>query len=217
MKHTSPFSVSLLLAFWVASSGCVGAPGTSPTYQVVAVSRVGPLIESQLDWTSKLAPVSSDSRITALFPAGGACEQILMVGNEADYLTTGMTGTLRRGDESCASVGIANLTEWRDRRPRPISGSAVPRAQAKYRVVFRDAGMAILRGRFPLANKIGWAGGEDTLTLIPSEGVCAPLLERSVASIEYRPSGRTAVSLVTGQGQCAITGFARPVPELGLD
>ena len=61
-----------------------------------------------------------------------------------------------------------------------------------------------------LAGLLGWAGGEDTLALVPRSDVCAPVLERGVASMEYRASGRLVLTLVGNAGQCPLHGFARP-------
>ena len=214
MKLTSPHvAASILLALTL---GCVSVPGSSPSYQVAEVTRIGPFIQARLDWTSDLAAVSSDARITLLFPSGAVCDRLLAVGTETEYLARGMTGTVRVGEETCESVGIASLREWRDRRPRPRSGAPLPRAQATYRIVLRAGDTAILRGRFPLASLIGWAGGEDTLVLMPTTGKCTSLLDRTVASMEYRPGGRIAVALVSSDGLCALQGFARPEAQLGL-
>ncbi len=214
MKLTSPVvAISTVFAF---SLGCVSVPGSSPSYQVAEVSRIGPLIQARLDWTSDLAAVSSDAKITLLFPTGEVCDRLLVVGTETEYLARGITGTVRVGEETCESVGIASPREWRDRRPRPRGSEPLPRAQATYRVVLRAGDTAILRGRFPLASRIGWAGGEDTLALMPTTGKCAALLDKTVASMEYRPGGRIALALVSSDGLCELQGFARPEAQFGL-
>ena len=190
--------------------GCASVPGTSPSYEVSSAESRGPYLEALLEWTSSLAAVSSDAKITLLFPASDACGSILVPGTAVDYLPAGMTGTVRVGERSCASVGIARLREWRDRRPRPRTAQVIPRAQASYRIVSEADGYALVRGRFPLAGLLGWAGGEDTLALVPRSDVCAPVLERGVASMEYRASGRLVLTLVGNAGQCPLHGFARP-------
>ncbi len=214
MQLTSPLvAISTLFAFFV---GCVSVPGSAPSYRVAEVSRIGPLIQARLDWTSDLAKISSDAEITLLFPAGEVCDRLLVVGTEAEYLARGIAGTVRVGKETCASVGIASPREWRDRRPRPRGSAPLPRAQATYRVVLRVGDMAILRGRFPLASLIGWAGGVDTLALLPTTGQCTALLDETVDSMGYRPGGPIAVALVSSDGLCELQGFARPEAQLGL-
>ena len=210
--------ISPLLAFSIAFAftlGCVSVPGSSPSYRVAEVSRIGPLIQARLEWTSSMASISSDAKITLLFPTGEVCDRLLVVGTETEYLARGITGTVRVGEETCDSVGIASPREWRDRRPRH-SGAPLPRAQATYRIVLRDGDTVILRGRFPLASRIGWAGGEDTLALMPTTGKCSSLLDKTVASMEFRPGGRIALALVSSDGLCGLLGFARPEPQLNL-
>jgi hypothetical protein len=214
MKLAFPLiAPSTVIAFFI---GCASVPGSSPSYRVAEVSRIGPLIQARLDWTSVMAAVSSDAKITLLFPAGEVCDRLLVVGTETEYLARGMTGTVRVGEETCAAVGIGSPREWRDRRPRPRYAEPLPRAPATYRVVFRDGDTAILRGRFPLASQIGWAGSEDTLALMPTTGKCTSLLDKTATSMEYQPGGRIAIALISSEGLCGLQGFARPEPQLGL-
>ena len=42
---------------------------------------------------------------------------------------------------------------------------------------------------------------------------CAGFLERGVASMEFRASGRTPLVLLDRNQLCPITGFAQPPPE----
>ncbi len=215
MKILSPIVAGSMLATLLL--GCPLVPGTSPTYRVTHVAGLGPFTQAQLDWQpggsalgGLAAAGSSNSRISLLFPQSEVCERLLAVGSEPEYLPRGMTGTIRVGEETCEAVGIASPTEWRDRRPRPSTHQVLPRAQATYRVVHRDADIAVLRGRFPLASHIGWVGSSDTLALMPTSGKCASLLSQTVASMEYRPVGRIATALISKQGLCGLVGFARP-------
>ncbi|MCH2172223.1 hypothetical protein MK489_15665 [Myxococcota bacterium] len=197
---------------WLAALtlACARIPGTTPVYDVVSVTPRGPLLEVSLQWTAPQATLSSDAILSLLFPARPPCEHLLTPGTRLEYLPGGQTGSVRSGGESCEAVGIASLGEWRDRRPRPSRGGPLPRAQANFRTVDSGAGFVIVRGRFPLAARVGWVGGEDTLALITDLPRCGAVVERGVASMEYRPAGKPALSLVDSQGPCSIAGFARP-------
>ena len=54
-------------------ASCAGVPGTSPSYRVVSAVAIGPLLEIQLEWTSRAAAVSSDARRSLLFVASEEC------------------------------------------------------------------------------------------------------------------------------------------------
>lgn len=198
----------------VMAAACAGVPGTRPSYRVVSTEQIGPLLDVRLEWTSSASIVSSDAHLSLLFRSADDCTEMISVGTELDYLPGGLTGSLRLAERSCDAVGISALREWRDRKPRRrITRHGDDRAQATYRIVFEHASYAIVRGRFPLAGMIAWYGGEDTLALIPRQVECASVLQRGVATMEFRDSGRIPLLLV-GDGRCPIAGFARIVPEL---
>ena len=212
MKHSM-----LVLAAAMGLLACASVPGTHASYQVASVQSVGPLLDARLEWTWGAAPFSSDRFISLLFPVGDDCRALLVRGTIVEYHPGGLTGSIRLDGRSCDAVGISDLREWRDRKPRdPRSRRLLggTRQQATYRIVSEQDDFAIVRGRFPLANWIGWVGGEDTLALIPkSSDVCTRVLSRTVASIEYLPAGAGVLVLIDN-GQCRIRGFSRVVPEL---
>lgn len=208
---TSGSRVVVLAAFWL---GCAAATGSSPSYRVASATPIGPLLDVRLQSTSRSVVISSDPTRSLLFPASETCRRLLQVDSIVQYLPGGLTGSIRRDGHACEAVGIAALREWRDRRPRPARRRmGADRAQATYRIAFEQENMAIVRGRFPLAGRVGWVGGEDTLALIPRTAGCAGVLERQVSSMEYRDAGPIALLLVSKLG-CPIEGFARIVPEL---
>ena len=206
--------VVLTSLFLMIGFACAGVPGTRPSYRVVSIEQIGPLVDVRLEWTSRASLVSSDARLSLLFPSASDCTAMIQVGTEVDFLPGGLTGSLQLGEQRCDAVGISELREWRDRKPRRrLTRPGDDRAQATYRVVFEHADYVIVRGRFPLASMIAWYGGEDTLALIPRQAECAALLQREVATMEFRDSGPIPLSLV-GEGRCPIAGFARVVPTL---
>lgn len=193
--------------------GCAGVPGTHPTYVIRSAAGIGPLVDVRLEWTSRVAGASSDRYLSLLFASGG-CSEWLRAGEIVEYVSGGQTGGVRQGERSCDAVGISELREWRDRKPRRyVTRPGDDRAQAVYRVVFEQGDWAIVRGRFPLASLIAWYGGDDALALIPRTGACEKALRSQVATMEFRDSGPVPLALLA-DGRCPIGGFARVVPAL---
>ena len=81
-----------------------------------------------------------------------------------------------------------------------------------FREIWRDDDLVLVRGRFPLTAMVSWAGGHDTIAIIPDSDVCLGFLETGVASIEFRASGRQPLVLIDRNNLCPITGFALPLP-----
>ncbi len=208
-----PVALASLLLGWVM--GCAGVPGTHPSYRVVSTQPIGPLLDVRVEWTSRASVVSSDAKFSLLFRSADTCTEILTPGAELEYGSGGLTGGLRLGEQTCDAIGISDLRQWRDRRPRRrLTRPGDDRAQATYRVESEHDGFVIVRGRFPLAGMIGWLGGEDTLALIPRQPECADVLQREVATMEFRDAGPIALLLV-GESRCPIAGFARVESILG--
>ena len=80
-------------------------------------------------------------------------------------------------------------------------------------MVFADESAVLLRGRFPLTSAVGWSGGYDTIAVVPNTAACEVPIERGVASIEFRPSGRDALTLVSKRGPCRIEGLIQPLAD----
>jgi hypothetical protein len=70
----------------------------------------------------------------------------------------------------------------------------------------------LLRGRFPEASRLEWAGADDTVVVVPNIPVCRSATGGGVASMEYRAGKRAPLSLVGADGLCPIHALARP-PE----
>jgi hypothetical protein len=147
-------------------------------------------------------------------PRDAACSHVLAPEAQVDYVERGVAGRLERDGQSCDAVGIGGSRVRRARQPRRSSlrSSPIPRAQATFREVHRDDEVILVRGRFPLARYVGFAGGRDSVAVVPNETQCTAALEGGVASMEYRPSGRTTLSLVGKSGLCPIIGLIQPLP-----
>ena len=151
--------------------------------------------------------------LDAYTPRSEACNQVLLPEAQVDYVERGVAGRLRRGDVSCDAVGIGGSRVQRARQPRrsDLRSTPIPRAQATFREVHRDEEVILVRGRFPLASQVGWSGGGDSVAVLPNDPVCQGALAGGVASMEYRPAGRTTLSLVGAQALCPIIGLILPL------
>jgi hypothetical protein len=122
---------------------------------------------------------------------------------------------LRAGEAECQVYGVGNLRLWRDRRASSARDSTrtLPRSPASFRTLYRDDAVALLRGSFPQAARLGFRGFADLVAVVPIEPVCEKPISDGVASMEFRPSGQRALSLVGANGLCTIIGLVNPLPE----
>ncbi|MEN8160682.1 MAG: hypothetical protein ABFS41_11485 [Myxococcota bacterium] len=146
-------------------------------------------------------------------PRDAACSHVLEPEGQVDYVERGVAGRLERDGASCDAIGIGGSRIRRARQPRGAAtrASVIPRAQASFRETYRDDEVILLRGRFPLASQVGFGGGGDAVAVVPNEARCTETIERGVASMEYRPAGRTTLSLVGKRGLCPIIGLIQPL------
>jgi len=179
-----------------------GLPGVSTAYQVTLVVPRGPYLDAMLE--------REGSSLRLFFPASDACRRVVRVEAMVEYVATSVPGTVKNTQEECDAVGIGSLRFWRDRRPRQ-SKQVIPRGNAEFRRVYQDSELTLVRGRFPYANQIGWAGGWDTIAALPRNAACDALVARGSASLEFRHAGPEAYRLVTGEGRCTIEAFLRPL------
>jgi hypothetical protein len=148
------------------------------------------------------------------FPREPTCQGVLVPETDVEYVEGGPLGRVRSANGECEPVGIASLKAWRDRRPRPPQDRLrIPRSQAVFKPLYRDEQLVLVRGRFPLANRIGWVGGDDTIAAIPRRPECENVLERGVASLEYRVVGEDPLRLIEDKGYCPIIGLIYPPAE----
>lgn len=149
-----------------------------------------------------------------LVPANEVCARVLAPEARVTYAKHGIYGRISREGESCDAVGIASLAAWRNRQPR-ARGRAFPRGTARFELIYRDDDIVLVRGEFPLANRIGIPGGYDLVAVLPNTESCSVPVERGEASIEYHDSGREPYRLVGSEGPCPVLGFASPLEAAG--
>jgi hypothetical protein len=186
----------------------MGLPGASAAASVRLIGPRGPYLDAMVDDGRRLRRF--------FFPQTEVCEAILRSGPEEpiSYNTRGPLGQVVRGDEVCEPVGLLSLVEWRDRRGRDPRKGPNPRASASYRVIWSDEDLVLIRGRFPLVNQVGWAGGGDTIAVLPNTPECTELLSRTSATLEFRRSGSEPLVLLRDRDRCPLLGLARPVPDV---
>ncbi|RIL03088.1 MAG: hypothetical protein DCC71_15490 [Proteobacteria bacterium] len=152
-----------------------------------------------------------DERMRLLAPVSDVCVRVLQPEARVRYAKSGAFGRIGRDGEACDAAGVASLEQWRDRQPRQRIESVVPRATARWEPLFRDERWIFVRGRFPLASKIGIAAGYDLVAMLPADAACSAAAERREATLEFRQAGRTPYRLLVGERSCPVEGFALPV------
>lgn len=179
-------------------------PGVETEYRVSAVVERGPYLDALL-----ARPGSDPLRF--FFPADDGCRAVVRVESHVAYSAETIPGIVRNANGECGSVGLGSLRVWRDRRGRQ-SRRVLPTGNASYRVVYQDHDLTLVRGRFPYANQIGWAGGWDTLASLPRGAACDALAVRGNATIEFRVAGPEPYRLISGPEPCPIDAFLKPLP-----
>ena len=112
--------------------------------------------------------------------------------------------------EKCEWFKGATFEDSRFIGPVSLATTKVQGRLNMSRVVFEDEEVMLLRGRFLLASRIGWAGGRDSVAVVPNVSRCQLAAEGGVASMEFRPAGRNTLSLVSREGPCRIVGLIIP-------
>ena len=205
-----------LLAFALGIAGCswrkatwqLGMGGFGMELFVVHLDERGPYLDVGLE--------GHGLSLRTFTPASEVCRAVLRPEAAVGYVERGIGGRFEREGQSCDAVGFGDPLIRGVRRPRSgsLGSSPVPRAQASFRVIHEDDDVVLLRGRFPLAPKVGWTGGEDSVVVVDNVARCRGPVERGVASMEYRPSGRNTLSLVGDRGLCRIEGLILPLDEV---
>ncbi|MGI9432607.1 MAG: hypothetical protein ACR2PQ_10355 [Myxococcota bacterium] len=148
--------------------------------------------------------VSPSGEWRFLFPANGDCRDVITPDAPVTYVPGGLWGSFHGPDGTeCLPVGVGNL----DRRRRSRrEGEVMPSSPARWEIVHRDDEVFLLRGRFELATRVGFAGTHDLLAMVANDDVCRPIAESGASSLVFRPSGSRAFSL----GRCPVLAFATP-------
>ncbi len=179
-----------------------GVPGSFTRAELSAVRERSDYLDAVVEMAGY--------RYRFFFPNSPECRETLVEGASVEYAHYGLLGRVRNQEHRCEPNGVLSLEAWRDRGPRR-SRQPLPRVQATFEVFYRDEELALARGRFPLASEIRWAGGWDTVGVIPNVADCQAVLEAGVASMEFRAGGSPAFALVGKSRPCPMLGFARPV------
>ena len=182
----------------------LGLPGTRLEMSVARVTPRGPYLEALLR-----AP---GLELVSYAPADAACREVLQPEARVTYRFGGTGGVTERAGQHCDAAGIGSLDEWRRRRPRPRTGSPVPSSAASYRQIYQDEQVVLLRGRFPLASLLGWAGSSDSVAVVPNLPVCQAPVRAGSGALQYYPTGREVLVLGSEGGTCPILGLLTPPP-----
>jgi hypothetical protein len=210
--------IACALGLLAAAAGCSGArdagryaeqrlnPFASTRVALLSVDRLGPYLSVGIR--------DRGADLTFYAPAAEeACAQLLRPEATLTWRRHGNFGRFEDEDLRCEAIGVGSLAAWRDRRPRDRrDASAVPRAAVAFREIGREAEVVLVRGRFPLASRVGVPSGFDLVAFLPRTDACAPLVARGVGTMEFRAAGRDAIRLVGSAGApCSVLGFAMPL------
>lgn len=180
-------------------------PFAATRVALLAVDRQGPFLSVGIrDRGAELAFYAP--------AADAACAELLRPEATLTWRRHGNFGRFENDDLRCEATGVGSLAAWRDRRPRDRrDASAVPRAAVAFREVGHEADVTLVRGRFPLASRVGVPSGFDLIAFLPRTDACAPLVARGLGTMEFRAAGRDAIRLVGSAGApCPVLGFAMP-------
>jgi hypothetical protein len=176
-------------------------PFSSTDASVNAVSELGPYLLVELR--------GRGANLTLFTPVTETCARVLRPEASVVYSKSGIFGRITRDNESCDPVGVASLAAWRDRTFRR-RGRPLPRAQVQFTTLYEGKQLVLLRGRFPMVGRVGIPGGFDLVAMVANDAVCRPVIERGVASMEFRDAGPMPFSLVGERARCEVLGFAAP-------
>lgn len=205
-----------IAALLVALAGCSGAreagryaeqrlnPFAATRVSLLSVDRLGPYLVAQIRNRGSVLTFYA-------FASDEGCARLLRPEASLTYRKHGHFGRFEDGALRCDPVGVGSLSAWRDRRPRDRRGrSVVPRAAISFREIGREGEVALVRGRFPLASRVGVPAGFDLVAFLPLIPACERPLARGVGSMEFVPTGPQAIRIVGESGPCPVLGFAMP-------
>ena len=178
-----------------------GLPGTTVDAKVGPATVRGSYLDAWVD--------AGGFEYRFFFPNEPVCQALLARPDGLHFVWLGTLGRITNGEQRCDAVGVLSLQAWRDRQPR-LSREPLPRAPARYRVVYRDPDLVQLHGRFPLAAQLGFTGTQRLIIVLPNQGACRRFVDRGTASMEYRASGPDALTLISQDELCPVLGLAHP-------
>ncbi len=143
-----------------------------------------------------------------LFPQSEACARVVRLEAPVEYRIGGPFGKATAPDGTvCEPVGIGSLRRWRARQPRR-EGEMAPSSAASWKIVHKDAQAYLLRGRFPVASRLGLTNTFDVVVLVANDGgTCSAIAESGNATLVFRTSGSRVLEL----GACEVQAIAQPL------
>ena len=180
----------------------LGIPGTGVDMTVTQANPRGGYLDTELQ--------GDGFTLRTWLPASELCQRVVSAEAPVRYSSNSSYGTFILGDDRCEAIGIADLREWRNRRPRQTS-RVIPSGRASYGVVYQDEEVSFLRGSFPLVGLLGFSGMGDSIAVVPNTALCQGPIGRDTSTIEYFHGGRNVLTLSSSEGRCNIEGLIRPL------
>jgi len=217
VTHTRRFLPKVLIrASWallwaISPAGCTTDEIVMQTRLPGARAAANLSLEAERGEYLDVTMESGGTRYRFFLPDNAACRSLFAGARAVTYANTGIFGHLQADADACDPIGILSLREWRNRRPHRGSAAVIPRDQAQLRRrIYVDDEVTLIRGRFRLAVQLGLMGGEDIIAVLPNAAECEGLTVPGTASMEFRPAGAKAFSLVNAKQLCPVIGFVLP-------
>jgi hypothetical protein len=165
-----------VLAMALAMVALAACTTLSGSYVVGSTVR-GPFIDATL--------ATSNGEWRFLFPPTETCVAMLRSEAPVTYSSRGSFGRVVSPDASvCHPVGVGTLDRWRrSRQP----GEMTPSSPANWTIIHEDPEVFLLRGRFPVASRLGLANTFDVVAMVP------PLGPQSFESLRHDVGKPTAL------------------------
>ncbi|MBW2374250.1 MAG: hypothetical protein JRF70_17125 [Deltaproteobacteria bacterium] len=184
---------TLILVLTCTALACAGGGGSYVSHSIAR----GPYIDATLSL--------SGQTLRFLFPQTEDCARALRPETVVSYSSGGSFGRVKMEDGTvCNPVGIGTLRRWRRAR---VEGEMAPSSPARWSILHKDAQVYLLRGRFPVASRLGVANTFDVVVMVANDDVCRPIAESGEATLVFRQSGSRVLDL----GKCPVIAVATPL------
>ena len=187
----------------LAFSGCETTRPKAQPWTIHDVSRHGGYLAASIR--------GEQQTLAFYFEPTPDCKAMLQEFGEQLYRRRGPLGTLQQGEKSCVPVGIGRIRSWALRHPTPRNLPILPSQPARFRKIYSDSEVVLVRGNFPLAGLVFFAGGRDAVAFLPNIEVCQRYVEQGGGAMQYRRSSQEVVWLGSASARCQILGLARPL------